>query len=100
LTIFSINDPKKLENLEKYGNPEGPDSAFYEDKYPEFILKPSKKFVYLLMLLIFSFMCLPLALFVIPHLKNPPQVSFKKFKTFQSGFVKILIKKFNLELNI
>eukprot|EP01080_Neovahlkampfia_damariscottae_P001826 gene1826-968_t len=67
-----ISDPKKLENLEKYGNPEGPDSSFYEDKYPEFILKPSKKFVYFYLFLIFGFMLLPIALFVIPCLKSPP----------------------------
>jgi len=69
-----LNDDKKIENWEKFGNPNGPDQKYYEDKYPEFIVNPPKSFIYIYLLVIFIVIGLPLALFVIPLLKSPPQV--------------------------
>jgi hypothetical protein len=39
---FSLLDPKKKENYEKYGNPSGPDAKFWEDKYPDLVVNPGK----------------------------------------------------------
>jgi len=69
-----LSDEKKLDNWEKYGNPNGPDSTYYDDKYPEFILNAGKHFVYIWLVLVFVVLSLPVTMFIIPNLKNPPEV--------------------------
>jgi hypothetical protein len=67
-----LNDDKKLENWDKYGNPNGPDASYYEDKYPDFITNPPKTFVLFYVFIMVLFLTLPLSFIVIPFLKSPP----------------------------
>ncbi len=39
-------DTKKKENYEKYGNPNGPDAAFWEDKYPDLVVNAGKSVIF------------------------------------------------------
>jgi len=78
-------DPKKKENYVKYGNPNGPDSQFWEDKYPDFVVNPGKPLLIFYASISFLFTLLPLSLFFGTFTKNPPEV----FKETVIRYIKI-----------